>query len=125
MLRRDNIFTIVSLMLGILAFITITSIILPVILGSLAVIFAILSKGSSKKMTGKSIAGFFMGLGAVFCSVGIVAGTIYLFINNDEYRAEFNNAYKAAYGVSFDEYMDEMMLFYESGELPDDSAVIR
>lgn len=84
---------------------------LPVsmIFASLAIMFAILSKGRLLKM--HSIAKASTGI-AVFSIILSISMTVYSVIvvwTDPVQREEFNQVYKQRYGITFDEAMDEAL----------------
>lgn len=102
-----NIYSILAFGCGILAALSISTIFISISLGSLAVIFAVLSKGYDKKMNRVSLNGFWLGLAAIIFSIVIIFSNIYLYIYDDAYRGKFNDLYEELYGTSFDEYLQE------------------
>lgn len=102
-----NIFSILAFGSGILAALSISTIFISIALGSLAVIFAVISKGYDKRMNRVSLNGLWLGLAAIIFSIVIVFSNIYLYIYDDAYRGKFNELYEELYGTSFDEYLQE------------------
>lgn len=109
--QKPNAFAVASLVMGILAMVTLCTIYLPIVFGSLSIIFAILSKGSQKHMPGMSHAGIITAVSGIIFSVITIAATLFiLFTNPDiyqEYKQELNRMFSEQYGITYDEFMEE------------------
>ena len=125
-----------ALVLGIISVITICCCCLGLPLGALAVLFAILSKGSSAAMLGRAKTGF--GLGLAACIITALLGVFVLapyltyegrseFVN--EFRRELERQFEFQEGPDFDsnkyrDMLDEYFPEYDTPEtiiVPDDS----
>ncbi|MDE7285483.1 MAG: hypothetical protein K2N55_01380 [Lachnospiraceae bacterium] len=71
----------ISLILGIASIVTLFSIYLPIILGSIAIVLAILSKGYGKKMLTTAKAGVGTAIGGMTLIVAIFGAIISLFLS--------------------------------------------
>lgn len=118
--QQSNTFATVAIALGIISILSLTSIIFPLILGSLAIIFAILSKGSNLKMSKNGFIGFTTGITSIVGSIIFTAVTIYMILFNQDYRDYMNEQYKSRIGVTFDEYVEILKDAY-NGELSEES----
>lgn len=107
-LSYNKTFEIAAFVFGGIAILSVTTMFISIFAGSLAVIFAILSKGSNTKMPAKGKVGFLIGIFSIIASFVLIAGTIYLVFFNQEYRNVINKEYEAVYGITFDEYLDIM-----------------
>lgn len=109
--QRTNTFAVASLVMGILAMVTLCTIYLPIILGSLSIIFAILSKGSNKHMPGISHAGIITAVSGITLSFVTIGATIFILFTNpafyQEYKEELNRVLTQQYGITYDELMEE------------------
>lgn len=109
--QKANGFAVASLVMGILAMITLCTIYLPIVLGSLSIIFAILSKGSQKKMPGMSQAGIIVSASGIVLSIVTIAATVFILLTNPdiyrEYKNELNRMFSQQYGITYDELMEE------------------
>lgn len=116
--QKTNAMAIASLVMGILAIITLCTVYLPLVFGSLSIIFAILSKGDHRHMSGFSYAGIITSVtGIVLSVVTIIAALFMLFTNPDfyqEYKKQLNDIFTQQYGISYDEWMEE----YEESLFP-------
>ena len=100
-----------SMILGIISIVTsFTFTVYPAfILGSIAVILALLSKGRRAKLISKARTGMICAvIGLITNTVLVTICSILLFTNSDV-RAEVNQTFEEQYGVSFDEMMEEIM----------------
>lgn len=70
-----------SLVLGIASIVTLFSIYLPIILGSIAIVLAILSKGYGKKMLATAKAGVGAAIGGMALIIAIFGSVISLFLS--------------------------------------------
>ena len=109
--RKANAFATASLVMGILALVTLCTIYLPIVFGSLSIIFAVLSKGNERKICGLSCAGIITSVsGIVFSIITIVTTIALLYSNPDfyqEYKDEMNRILSEQYGITYDEMMEE------------------
>lgn len=79
----NNGFAFAALVLGVCSVLTLFTVYLPLIFGSIAVILAILSKGYGKKMVTAAKVGFASALGSIsflLCFIGIVFFSIYIML---------------------------------------------
>ena len=98
-------FASLSMTLGIVSFFMATTIIIPIALGSLSIILAVLSKGTDLKMKGPSLIGFASSVAAIICAFLLGAVEIYAFFNIESYHNQMNAMYKEFYGITMDEYI--------------------
>lgn len=112
---RPSGFSVASFVFGIFAMITLCTGLLPIPLGSLGILFAVLTYRKGKKLPSFSLAGL-----CLSC-VGMIFGiTLYIYtaisilplLNNPEYRQELNAYYESVLGISLDELLGE----YPAGE---------
>lgn len=118
--KTSSTFAIVSLVLGMIGLFSITTVVTPLICGSLAVIFAILSKGSDTRFSPRGRTGFTVGLVSSIGSIAFVCITMYLVIFNQNYRDYMNKQYEERLGITFDEYVDVLKDALD-GELSEDA----
>ena len=122
-MKDINLFEMASFIFGILSLVSITTVIGPIILGSFAVIFGILGKREKAKLQGKSMYGVIMGASGIGLGLAVIVLTIYLILTDPEYKKALNEAYKEQYGITFDEYVDELKDYYRNGGDFDDTPV--
>lgn len=73
------------------------------VLGSISIILAILSKGRDKKMHENARTGIVTGIVALCLNLCLIAGSCYVVFTIPEYREQFNEMYESMYGESFDD----------------------
>ena len=78
------------------------------ILGSIAIVLAILSKGSRSHFFQKARTGIICGTIGLLMNVVIAASSLIFVFTNPEAYEMFNQEFERIYGMSFDEIMDEM-----------------
>ena len=103
-------FAMASMILGICSLATFCTIFLPLVLGALGIIFAVLSKRRVKKMQGSAVTGVItsalgMGVALVFCIISIGSAFILL---QPENRDQLNELYESQYGITYEEYVEEI-----------------
>ncbi|MDE6744693.1 MAG: hypothetical protein K2J95_12505 [Lachnospiraceae bacterium] len=118
--ERNNTFTILSLIFGILTFLTLLSVIFPFFFGSLSIIFAVLSKGSSLKMNSLAKTAVALSLSGIILITALVGGTTYRLMTDEEYRAAVSAEFERINGITLEEYMDLLEEVYKTGEIPDE-----
>lgn len=109
----------ISLFLGIGTFFTSLTVFLPLILGSLAIVFAILSKGYGKRMLTQAKIGLGCGLAGISFIIVIMISSYAILFSNPEMLTEIGQQYDAAYeemygqsleeelGISFEDMMND------------------
>lgn len=104
-------FATASMILGIISIVTsFTFTVYPAfVMGSIAIVLALLSKGRRPKLLSKATAGVICATcGLVINTVIVVICTVLLFTDPDV-KAEVNKTFEKQYGVTFDEMWDELM----------------
>lgn len=109
--NRANSFMLFSLLFGIAAIVTSSLIVTSFLFGGLAILFALLSRGSSDKVTGTALGGLVTGICGICLAITICVSAIYLIFTNPDYRKLLNDTCKQMYGITFDQMLD--------GETPD------
>lgn len=105
---------------GILTVFSFQTVIFPYFFGSLAIIFAILSKGSSFKMTSLAKTAVTLSVSGIILITAFVGFKIYKFYTDEEYFAESNAAFEKVYGMTFEEYTNMLEEVYKTGEIPEE-----
>lgn len=100
-----NSFARAAKILGIIALISVfTFTVYPaMILGALAIILAILSKGIEKGMHNNAKMGVITGIIALVMNVFIIGSSFYMIFTQPELRQQFNEMYESIYGESFND----------------------
>ena len=103
-----NSFARTAKILGIIALISVfTFTVYPaMILGALAIILAILSKGIEKGMHDNAKLGVITGIIALVMNVVIIGSSFYMIFTQPELRQQFNEMYESIYGESFNDTID-------------------
>ena len=108
-----------ALFLGIGALFTILTVFLPLLLGGLAILFAILSKGYGKKMLTQAKVGLACGLGGLLSVVTIFTASYAVLFSNPDMLVEIGQQYDEAcedmygqsaedmFGISFEDMMED------------------
>lgn len=109
----------VSLFLGLGAVFTLLTVFLPLALGGLAILLALLSKGYGKKMLTQARIGFICGIGSFCVTVGIFISSFAVLFSNPDMLVEYGQQYDAMcenvygqsseelFGFSFEDMMEE------------------
>lgn len=105
-----NGFATASLVLGICALLSICTLFLPLPLGALSILFAILSRRQHRKLAPNAIAGLITSIISVVMGLAI---TIYSLVSafallKPENREYLNSVFEQTYGMDFDEYMENL-----------------
>lgn len=79
------------------------------ICGSIAIIFALLSKGQKSRMHNKASIGIVCAVCALILNTCIVTYSVTTIFTNPDAMEELNEACEEIYGISFDDMMEELM----------------
>ena len=99
-----------SMVTGVIALLTILTGVLPLVFGSLSILFAILSHKKNTPMESRALWGSIFGSIGLALAIAMLALTITLIptiLRDPEYRAQLDATTKSMYGMSFDELMEE------------------
>lgn len=118
--NNTNTFAAISLIFGILTFLSLLTVVLPYVFGSLAIIFAILSKGSSLKMDSLAKTAVTISLSGILLITAFAGNTVYRLNTDEEYRANISAEFEKIYGMSLEEYMEMLEETYRTGEVPEE-----
>ena len=108
-----------AVMMAGLAVISILTCLGPVFFGSLAILFAILSKGGDKKLKGSGIGSIMVSLVSMVAGIGVLMMTLHAIKTDPAVRAQVDQSFEMMYGVDYDTFMDGMKNYYETGEMPE------
>lgn len=117
--QQPNIFMILSLIMGVLTFMSCAFIFFAMITGGLSILFAILSKGDHPKMNYAARAGITASVVGIIFSVILTSSVFYLVFNSSEYREMLNTTYESMYGQTFDEALEEAYPSLQGGGIDD------
>lgn len=106
-----NNFAIAAMVLGIASLVSICTVFLPLPLGALGVLFAILGRRHGKKLPSAAVSGLITSLIGMTCGLVILisAFTVSLNMLKPENRDQLNQMFEQTYGMDFDEYYDQYM----------------
>lgn len=130
----NNGFAFAALILGVSALFSICTVYLPLILGSLAIIFALLSKGYGKKMVTTAKVGFvsaITGLSAIVSLIGIFLLSLWLLLvtctdqqllqyaqqMDQTFEAQTGQSVEDTVGMSYEDMMDMLLTLREDGSM--------
>ncbi len=106
---RRNPFTIASLVLGVCSLLTVCTAVLPLPLGALGVLFAILSYRKGRRMDTMAVTGLATScLGLAFSVViyGTVLSMLPAMMRDPQYREMLNRYSESMYGESYDDLFE-------------------
>ena len=109
--RRKNSFATASLVFGILAILTITTAILPIPLGALSILFAVLSHRKGEKFSGTQIGAIITSTVSIALSITIIVSTFSMLptlLKTPAYRDQLNGISQQLYGEDFDDILEEL-----------------
>lgn len=104
-----------AMVLGIGAIVTalMMTVYLPFIFGSLAIVLALLSKGSFSKIQSKARAGIICGIIGLFINFGVIGYSFNIILNNSDMMIEtaimYDEMLEEMYGVPSEELLGESM----------------
>lgn len=108
-----------SLFLGLASFFMSMTVLFSLILGGLAILFALLSKGYGKKMITQAKIGFICGIGGLGTTFFLIVSSVSMLLANPDMLVEIGRQYDTAieevygqpteelYGTSFEDMMTE------------------
>lgn len=106
--KSANIFETASLALSIGAIIFCTSFYLAYILGALAIVFALLSRGEQMKMGSKARLGFILGIAAIILTTVVTVGAFYTALVEFGSIEGLIREYCNMYGLDFEELYGDL-----------------
>ena len=80
-----------------------------IILGGVAIVMALLSKGTAKKLLPQAKKAIFYGILGIIIGYAVVITSIHTFLTHPEMRQGVNQLYEQYYGVSFDETLEQLI----------------
>ncbi len=118
-MRQRNGMTGAAVLMAVLAVFSFVTVVGPMFFGSLAVIFAILSKGGKPRMQGSALGSSIVGGGGALLSLVLTVMLVWRFTTDPNMKKELDNAFQMMYGVDYDGFREGMQKYYETGEIPD------
>ncbi len=117
--RKTNGMEIAALFMAVLSVLTIVTGIGPVFFGSMALIFAILSKGRDKKFKGTALPSIIVSVISVVAGIVFTITALYTIQNDPNMRTALDKNFESMYGVDYEGFVDGLRQYYETGEMPD------
>ena len=117
--KRQSGMAAAAVMMAGLAVISVLTCLGPVFFGSLAILFAILSKGGERKLKGSMIGSILVSFLSMVAGIAILAVTIHALKTDPKVKAQADQSFELMYGVDYDTFMDGMKNYYETGEMPE------
>lgn len=108
--QKRNPFIIAALAAGIFSLLSICTGILPLILGSLGILFALLSRRKGKRLETPAFIGMITSIMSIAFSLVIIImsfAALPAMLKSSEYRKQLNEVSESMYGYSFDEIIEE------------------
>lgn len=98
----------VAKVLGIITIVTtiFCTVYIPFITGSLAILFAILSKGKRKSLSSTAMTGVATAITGLILNILLIATVIYVYMTNPKIREEANNMMQQQYGFTIEDVID-------------------
>lgn len=108
---EPNLFIKMAGSLGVVAIVSAVfcTVYLPIVLGGLSIILALLSKGDLPTMHKKAKRGVILSIIAIVLNCGIIASSFYLVFTSSEYREQLNIMSEELYGQTFDESLEQII----------------
>lgn len=107
---QKNAMSTASMVMGLLTVVTtiMCTVYIPFITCGLAILFAILSKGKSRSMSGSAVTGTITGIGGFILNILLIAMVWYMYTNVPDVHNQANEMFEQRYGVSIDELFEDM-----------------
>ncbi len=108
--NRKSPFSKASLIMGVLALLTIATGVLPLFFGALGILFAILSRRKGKAMDTSALWGTVTSVIGLSISIVILSLALMILpaqLKDPAYREQLNTFSQSMYGISFDEMLEE------------------
>ncbi len=93
--------------MGLLSLVLTQTILIPLVLGSAAIIIAILSKGYNTKMTPQAKIGTVTSLIGIAIAVFLSTASIWMYMTDDAFRDETNKTFQEITGMTVEEYANQ------------------
>ena len=107
---QKNAMATASMIMGILTIVTtiMCTVYIPFITCGLAILFAILSKGKNRNMSGSAVTGTATGIGGLILNILLIVMVWYMYTNVPDVHNQANEMFEQRYGVSIDEFFEDM-----------------
>ena len=100
-----------AFVLGILTIVTtlMMTVYVPLILGGIAIIIAIISRADNEKLNRQASLGMKLAICGLILDIVLIGGSFYAVFTNPDARQEVNSTFEQMYGQSFDELLEEIV----------------
>lgn len=108
---RKSPFAAASMVLGILALLTLGTVFLPLPLAALGILFAVLAHRKGKKRDASCLTGLITSSIALVVSMSLIAASLAMIptiLRSPEYRKQLNTFSEQLYGENFDDMVEEL-----------------
>lgn len=108
--QKQNPFVVATLITGLLSLLSICTGILPLPLGALGVLFAVLSRRKGQRLETSAFVGVISSVMGMALSIVIIImsfAALPSMLKSPEYREQLNSVSEAMYGMSFDDMIEE------------------
>lgn len=101
-------FAIASLVCGILSIILCCTGILGIPVGSLSILFAVLSKRKEQRMSAMSLFGIWLAIAGITLGVLMTTYSFFMIFNNPVVGSQLDEIMREMYGMDFEAYLDQI-----------------
>ena len=116
---RLNMFSVMAVIFAMLAVLTVLIGFLPLFFGSMAIIFAVLSKGGDLRMNSLAKSSVIGSILAMIAGAAILVSAYNSLKNDPMVREAADKMMMDSYGVTFDEYWKGIEQYQKTGEVPE------
>ncbi|MCR5119876.1 MAG: hypothetical protein K6B44_09725 [Lachnospiraceae bacterium] len=109
-----NMFIFFSFLLACVAIFSVLTGIFPIVLGSLSILLALLSRGSEKKLPSSAKLSVYMSVFAMVVGVGITAAAVHSIMTDPEMMDFMKQLYNAVNNMDYDEYTRLLRDYYNT-----------
>ena len=105
---EKNTFASAALVTGVLSLLTSSSILGGIVFGSLAIIFAFISKADNLKMPPKGRLAVNVGIIGIVTTIALLGNSIYSYHHDPAYKKNVDSAFIQMYGMSCEQFFKEI-----------------
>ena len=109
-----NMFTFLAFVLACIAVFSVLTGIFPIMLGSLSIILALLSRGKDVKLSSSAKLSVYISVFAMLVGAGITAAAVHAIMTDPEMRSFMTQLYNAVSNMDYDEYTRLLREYYNT-----------
>ena len=109
-----NMFAFIAFVLACIAVFSVLTGVFPIILGSLAIIMALLSRGRETKLSSSAKLSIYISVFAMIVGTGIVAAAVHAIMTDPEMRDFMTQLYNAVRNNDYEEYTRLLREYYNT-----------